>query len=41
MEHDETQGIALHAAAAELIDVHIHADLNGRDRYLTARRSPT
>jgi release factor glutamine methyltransferase len=41
MEHDETQGIALRAAAAEFIDVHIHADLNGRDRYLTARRSPT
>ena len=39
MEHDERQGAALRAAAAiDFADVQSHADLAGRDRYLTARR---
>lgn len=39
MEHDETQGAALRAAAViDFTDVQSHADLAGRDRYLTARR---
>jgi len=39
LEHDETQGAALRAAAADAFtDVATHADLTGRDRYLTARR---
>ena len=39
MEHDETQAAALRDAAAdEFTEVGTHADLAGRDRYLTARR---
>ena len=39
MEHDETQAVALRdAAAEEFTEVGTHADLAGRDRYLTARR---
>jgi release factor glutamine methyltransferase len=39
MEHDETQSIALRAAAADdFTEVATHADLAGRDRYLSARR---
>jgi release factor glutamine methyltransferase len=42
MEHDETQAAALRAAAAsKFTEVATHADLTGRDRYLTARRLPT
>jgi release factor glutamine methyltransferase len=39
LEHDETQGPALRAAAAdEFTEVATHPDLAGRDRYLTAQR---
>jgi release factor glutamine methyltransferase len=39
MEHDETQAAALRAAAADAFaEVATHADLTGRDRYLTGRR---
>ena len=42
MEHHETQGPALLAAlgsGAGYEDVRVHADLTGRDRFLTARRT--
>lgn len=40
LEHDETQGAMLRAAAAAkgFVDATVHRDLTGRDRYLTARR---
>jgi release factor glutamine methyltransferase len=39
MEHDETQAAALRDAAADVFtEVGTHADLAGRDRYVTARR---
>jgi release factor glutamine methyltransferase len=42
MEHDETQGAALcDAASGAFTRVRIHADLTGRDRYITGRRTPT
>lgn len=38
MEHDDTQGEALHSELVEMgfEDVHVHVDLNQRDRFLSA-----